>query len=328
MMSFKRQGFVCAVLSIILFFSFSLIKVNASSEFVYLGGMPAGFSMYTRGADVVGLCDVVTEKGIESPAKDIDIKVGDKILFINEFPVDNAFDIEKALIKEGDKNLTIERNGEIFLERIKPVKDLSGKYKLGLFVRDEVSGIGTVTFIKGKRFASLGHPVVDEDGKILKITGGKAYSCNITGYVKGERGKAGELRGVFLRNNFIAQIDKNTEYGVYGNISECLELTKLKEIKIGQAKMGDAYIYSTIDGKTPKYYSISIIKVDNSQNTKNFVIKINDKELISSTGGIVQGMSGSPIVQNGSLVGAVTHVFINDPTRGFGLSIDKMLNFL
>ena len=153
------------------------------------------------------------------------------------------------------------------------------------------------------------------------------FNCEITGFIKGERGRAGELRGTFDRRRKIASLDKNLNSGVYGDICDNENLSNLREIELGNAKMGDASIYTTINGTCPKEYSISIIKVDTiSRDTKNFVIRITDQRLLELTGGIVQGMSGSPIVQNGKLVGAVTHVFINDPTRGFGISIDNMIN--
>ncbi len=322
----RAFSFICFLLIIISIFNINLYTTNADSDEVYLGGMPAGFSLFTRGATVVGLCDVITENGLISPAKTADICVGDVILYIDDYEINNAMDIEKALKENGTKLITLSRCGELVLEKINPVKDLSGHSKIGVFVRDEVSGIGTITYIKGNRFASLGHPVLDDNANLLNITGGKLYKCNITGYVKGERGKAGELRGVFVRNNSIAEIDKNLSVGVFGDINNEYDKDNLIKIELGQAKMGDATIFTTIDGKEPKKYSISIVKVDKNLDTKNFVIKVTDKELITQTGGIVQGMSGSPIVQDGKLVGAVTHVFINDTTRGFGISIDNMIN--
>ncbi len=322
----RKYSILLLLLAIITFFSAGYSKAYAKSNQVYLGGMPAGFSLFTRGATVVGLCDVVTENGLISPSKNVGICVGDTILYIDEYEINNALDIEKALETGGTKLLTLSRNDELILEKVSTVKDMSGHNKLGVFVRDDVSGIGTITFINGDRFASLGHPVLDESGELLKITGGKLYNCNITGRVKGERGKAGELRGLFIRSKEIACIEKNQEVGVFGKLNSSFDRSNLTKIEIGQAHMGNASIFSTIDGKSPKEYSISIVKVDNNSETKNFVVKITDSELISSTGGIVQGMSGSPIVQDGKLVGAITHVFINDPTRGFGVAISNMLN--
>lgn len=322
----KRYSFLIIFLFLISIFSIGNYKTFAKEEELYLGGMPAGFSLYTRGANVVGLCDVITENGLVSPAKNAGIEVGDVILYIDEYEVNNALDIERALVNSNSKKITLKRNNEILLEKVMPARDMNGQNKLGIFVRDDVSGIGTITFIKGNRFGSLGHPVLDDNGQILNITNGNLYNCNITGFVKGERGKAGELRGIFLRNNSIGVIESNLEVGVFGKLNNNFDYNTLTKIESGEAKMGNATIYSTIDGKTPEEFSISIIKVDLNPETKNFVIKITDQRLLDSTCGIVQGMSGSPIVQNGKLVGAITHVYINDPSRGFGISIENMLD--
>ncbi len=322
----KFLSIVMALFTIMAIFSFSTKTVKADERTVYLGGFPAGFSLATRGANIVGICDVVTKNGVESPSKNADIRVGDVILSIDNKDVNNAEDVGMA-IKNKDKVLiNVKRYGEILSKYVYPARDLSGDNKLGVFIKDDICGIGTVTYIDGKRFASLGHPVINEDGSLLEILAGNVFDCSITGCVKGERGKAGELRGVFLKSNPIALIDKNSCYGVYGNVSDNFNNENLTEISLGVAQVGDADIYTTINGKAPEKYSISIIKIDNDNGSKNFVIRINDKKLLEKTNGIVQGMSGSPIIQNGKLVGAVTHVFINDPTRGFGLSIYNMIN--
>jgi len=318
---------------IIFIFVFSVVCSNSVKSFfvyadsnkIYLGGYPAGFSLQTNGALVVSLCDVVTNDGLKSPAKDASIEPGDKILSINGHKIFNANDIATSIKLNDIVFVEFQRNDEIIQKTLYPAVDLSGEYKLGVFVKDEICGIGTITFIKDNRVASLGHPVMDQDG-ILNIRGGNIYSCSIIGFVKGSRGMPGELKGVFIKKDVKASIDKNLENGVYGELIGNFDYNNLVEIDIGEAKIGDASIFSTIKGSTPKEYSISIIKIDNSSINKNFVIKITDDELLNETGGIVQGMSGSPIVQDGKLVGAVTHVFINDPTRGFGIKIDNMLN--
>ncbi len=318
------------ILSIVLVACLFFPCLNSNKAFannsVYLGGMPAGFSLYTKGAQIIGICDVVTENGLISPLKDTEIKEGDVILKINGQEISNAHDIKNSLDSNGNAIIEYQHKQDIFVKEIKAVKDINGQYKLGIYIRDCVSGIGTITFIKGKQFASLGHPVINNDGTILNITGGNLYDCYITGYIKGVRGHAGELKGTFTKKNPVATIDKNIECGVYGIINDNFSTKNLVEIDVGKPCVGDAIIYSTIDGNLAKKYSISIIKVDNTFENKNLVVKITDKELISKTGGIVPGMSGSPIVQNNKLVGAITHVFINDPTRGFGISISNMIN--
>ena len=211
---------------------------------------------------------------------------------------------------------------------IVPAPSLDGSYKLGVLIRDAVNGIGTISFIKDGNFASLGHPILDDDNNILKLSGGNIYNATITGYVSGERGRAGELRGSFAGEKIIGDIKLNLISGVYGTLKEDFDYSGLTEIEIGIGTIGKAEIYSTISGKEPLSYSVSLLKADPDAETKNFVIRIEDERLLSSTGGIVQGMSGSPIVQNGKLIGAVTHVFINDPKMGYGISIQNMYNHI
>lgn len=324
----KVKSLFLLILFVLILCNFTPLSVFANSaNSVYLGGFPAGFSLETRGAFVMGLSDVVTFEGIKSPSKEAGVAVGDIILSIDGIAVNNAEDVEKVVKDEKEKLLEIKRCDEKILLDVSPALDMSGNFRLGIFIRDGVNGIGTVTFVNNGRFASLGHPVTDEVGKPLEIIGGKLYNCNITGYIAGERGKAGELRGTFLKTNDIGNIEKNLISGVYGTLKDGFNTDNLKRVEIGEGKIGSAVIYTTIEGDSTKEYDISIVKVtDASAEAKNYVIKINDKALLDTTGGIVQGMSGSPILQDGKIVGAVTHVFINDPSRGFGISIDNMIN--
>ncbi len=308
------------------------LGAGAQEREVYLGGMPAGFTLGIGGAQIVGVCEVLTEDGPICPAKQAGLEVGDLIIRFNGLGVEGASDIDRALAASAGKEseVIVMRDGKEESATISPAKDLaSNKYKIGVLIRDSVSGIGTITYIeKGTlRFGSLGHPVAGEDGALLGLGNGAMYKCNIVNVIKGERGKAGELKGLIASERRIASADKNCATGIYGTLSEKSEVAGLVSIQTSsEAQPGKASVYTTVEGGTPKEYSISIVKVDefNKQN-KNFVIKITDKELLASTGGIVQGMSGSPIVQDGKLVGAVTHVFLNDPTRGYGISIDKMM---
>ena len=330
-MKIKRL-FVVVLSFLAISFCFNINFASANNvDNIYLGGFPAGFSLQTRGAYINGICEVITENGLTSPAKDAGLKVGDTIYEINEKEVNSSLDIETLLKETANKSLelTILSDGKLDYVDITPAKDLNNKYRLGIFVRDNINGIGTVTYVKNNRIGSLGHPVVDEKQCLLNIVGGSLYGCYITGCVKGERGTPGELRGVFSRNGEVAKVDLNLPSGIYAtkiNNNENNNFNNLKKIEIGKGEVGKAKIYTTICGIAPKEYDISIVKVDNKfSGNKNFVIKVTDEELLKQTGGIVQGMSGSPIVQNGKLVGAVTHVFINDPTRGFGISIDNMI---
>jgi len=306
---------------------------SAEAEKVYLGGYTAGFVINTAGAEVVGLCDVFSNDGVISPSKNAGITVGDIIVGLNGCQVKGALDIEKALVDfNGEQtNITIYRFGETVDLVISPKKDKgTGKYKIGLFIRDSMTGIGTVTYIKQDlRFGALGHPVLNQNNELLKIDKSEVYLCNVIGINKGLKGKPGELRGIFLKDELLGIADKNTTSGLFGYFNKKSDiLTEDRLISVGNSpKPGKASIITTISGTEPKEYSINIVKVDkNDKQNKNLVIKITDNTLLDNTGGIVQGMSGSPIIQDGKIIGAVTHVFINDPTRGFGILIDHMIN--
>ena len=323
--SLKFLSFICLLLSLTIVFN-NLDYVKAESDVVFLGGMPAGFSIETKGAHIVGVCDVITLEGIKTPSKSADLRNGDVIIKINGQSVNSALDVSNYVKSTDTHLIEIKRQNETLIKNVIPAKDLNGEFRLGVFIRDDICGIGTITFINSNRIASLGHPVIGDNGELVEIIGGDIYSCSISGCVKGEKGKAGELRGVLIKDDLIAKIDKNLECGVYGEIIDGYNIEKLQTIEVGQAKIGNANVVTTINGSTAKSYNISIIKIDNISSNKNFVIRVDDENLLTETGGIVQGMSGSPIVQDGKLVGAVTHVFINDPTRGFGISIQNMLN--
>ncbi len=318
------------------FGSGSFITAQASNEgkFVYVGGMSAGFTLKTGGAQIIGMSEVVTENGNQAPALKAGLRTGDTIVKVAGIKVESITDLNEIVAKSKGKALTFEvlRGGESFSVEMQPVKEkTTDKYKIGVLIRDSVSGIGTVTYIdkESGRFGSLGHAVSSENHSELQISNGKVYECNIVGVHKGVRGKAGELRGLFLNDKRLGNAEKLCDCGIFGSISEEFVVDELMSAvaSSAEAKPGKAYIYSTVDGGQPKKYDMEIVKVDKgNKENKNYVIKITDDALIAATGGIVQGMSGSPIVQNGKLVGAVTHVFINDPTRGFGILIENMIN--
>ncbi len=336
-MSYCKKCFKFLLLFLVLIaltLPFASTAARADESYLYLGGFPAGFVLNTKTVEVIGVCDVVTEDGVRSPAKEAGIKTGDVISNINGEDVNASTDINYILSKEYKKyELNILRGGENLKLEVNPAKEMSsGNKKLGILVKDSISGIGTVTYIDGmnKKFASLGHPVSDTDNNIIPINGGTVFSSLIYDVKKGVRGTPGELRGAFENGVLIGKAKINCSCGVYGELSDnydCSNLLKISKAGIDEVQIGSAFIYTTIYGKTADKYRISIVKIDktNGEN-RNFVIKVDDERLLDSTGGIVQGMSGSPIVQNGRLIGAVTHVFINDPTRGYGIAIDNMLS--
>lgn len=300
---------------------------------VYVGGMTAGFTLSAGGVQIIGLCEVMGENGVYTPAGESGLKVGDVIEKAGNISVQSITDLNEIINKNKEKQieLSIQRGGEKQKLQVKPIKDrVTGRYKIGVIVRDSVSGIGTVTYI-GKedgRFGALGHSVTGEDNSELSISSGGVYGCSIVGVLKGVRGKAGELKGMFLNDISFGKAEKLCTCGIYGQISDGYDTSGLETATADskQVKMGKATIYSTISGIFPQEYEIEIVKVDkNNKENKNYVIKITDSNLIEQTGGIVQGMSGSPILQEGKMVGAVTHVFLNDPTRGYGIDIERML---
>jgi stage IV sporulation protein B len=325
MMRLKK---LCAVIILVLSLTLFSTSVKAQELEFYLGGDVLGFTIKTEGATVVGTCDVITKEGLKSPCKQAGIMVGDIILSLGSIAVNSANDVATVLddYSSGEIVTKISRNGETILLDIVPALDVLGDYKLGVYLRDDLTGLGTVTFYRSDgTFGSLGHPVSDEKGSVYSVIGGDVYSSCIVGVNKATRGRAGELKGMFIGDKPIGSITKNTNVGLYGKINNFDKGTKTK-IETAKAKQGKAKIYSTIDGISPKYYDIDIVKVDNlTSSNKNLVIKISDKELIKTTGGILQGMSGSPILQDGKLVGAVTHVFINDSSRGYGILIENMI---
>lgn len=297
-----------------------------SKNEVYLGGFPVGFSINEKGATIIGFTDVISVDGVFSPAKDSGLYVGDKIIAIDGITVSSVSEIEKLCSKGDLLFLTIEREDNLLLKQITPILSIDGNYKLGIYLKDSIRGLGTATFIYNNTLAMLGHPILSENEKYIKINGGLLYDCDISGVIKSEKGKAGELKGNLNSNLIIGKINTNIYSGLYGTINKNFNVDKLEKIEIGTPQMGKAYIYTTISGKTPEKYEISIVKIDENPLVKNYVIKINDEKLLNLSNGIVQGMSGSPIIQNNKLIGAVTHVFLLDPTRGYGISISNMLN--
>ena len=311
----------------------STITASANAGMVYIGGMSAGFTLKSGSPQIVGLCEVMTENGMVAPALNAGLRTGDRILSVGGISVETIEQLNKMVDASQGKELVaeVQRGEETFTISIRPVKDkASNRYKIGVLARDSVSGIGTVTYIdqKNGRFGALGHSVVGENKKELKISDGNVYACSIVGVNKGVRGKAGELRGMFLSNQMVGKAEKLCHCGIFGSLSNDYNCNGLLQAQAdsSDACIGNAYIYSTVDGVTPMRYEIEIAKVDKqNKENKNYVIKITDEKLIVQTGGIVQGMSGSPILQNGKLIGAVTHVFLNDPTRGYGIDIQTML---
>ncbi len=316
----RRLKFFIAALALVLccaLFSQQTVTADAAGGKYYLGGMTAGFMLGAGGAEIIELSEVNAEDGIHRPAADAGLKAGDCICAADGVRIKSIKDLNEALARCGGKEVTftVKRGGECAEVPVLPAKEKkSGKYKIGVLIRDTLSGIGTVTFIEKEtgRFGALGHKVSDEGNNLLEISDSKVYLCSIVGVNKGTRGKAGELRGLFLNDKAIARAEKVCSTGLYGTFEnyDYSRCTLVDIAPLAEATIGKAVIYSTVDGTCPQPYEIAIAKVDEgNKENKNFVIKVTDEKLIEETGGIVQGMSGSPIVQNGKLIGAVTHVY-------------------
>lgn len=308
------------------------ITVNiAKRRYVGIGGDVFGIKLYTKGVIVVSIDSVTTENGIKDPAVEAGLKCGDIITHINGKDALNSAQMTQAVEQSDGKalKLTVDRNGEKLEMNLRPELSVNGNYKAGIWVRDSSAGIGTVTFYddESRIFGGLGHGVCDIDtGKIMPLNNGEAVRAKINGFYKSTAGNPGELCGVFS-DIALGNLRVNGETGVYG---ELLQPSGAKTIPVAlenEVRLGKAKIITTIDENGPQYYDIEITKIYPSSDlsTRNMIIKVTDPELLEKTGGIVQGMSGSPIVQNSMLVGAVTHVFVNDPTQGYGIFANRMI---
>lgn len=289
---------------------------------ILLGGDAAGIKLLATGVLVMGV-----------DRDDTSLEIGDIILKVNGQKIEsNSELISFAKAANGNElSLQVDRQGKVFETKIIPIKEEDGEYKLGLFVKDSSAGVGTITFYEknSQIFAALGHGVTEtKENYILPITTGGITRTSIYSIKKGGVKSPGELKGS-ITNDTLGSIQINTEKGIYGNIYNEKIMENKKEIEIlpkSKIKEGNASIFCTINSNEVKEYSINIEKVLlTSSGNKNMIIKVVDDELINKTGGIIQGMSGSPIVQDGKLVGAVTHVFLNDPTMGYGVFIENMI---
>ncbi len=310
---------------------------SAGNDTVLLGGMPVGIYMETDGVMVLNTEKVEGIDGEEhEPAADV-VETGDYITAVDHHAISGKADLLDVVgqIDGGDIVLTLRRGEETMDRKISPIEYEPGQYRLGIWVRDNVQGLGTVTFLtEQSRFGALGHGISDTDTNMLMtIESGRVYRTSIQDITKGSSGSPGTMEGIIVYNkyNILGTIDKNTEAGIYGTIEKIDELfdeqipvetASKEEIEIGAAKIR-CYIDNEI-----KEYDIQVTDIDMtaSEANKGLVIQVTDPELLEKTGGIIQGMSGSPIIQNGKLIGAVTHVFVQDSTKGYGIFIENMLD--
>lgn len=274
------------------------------------------------------------------PYEEEDIKEGDTIIEVNNVEISSIEDLQKAVNSSlGEElELTLLRDGEFLTSRLTPAEVEKNKFKLGLWVKDAATGVGTMTFYepKTKTFAALGHGIVDSDtDKLIDIDSGEIVTSKIISIQKSEVGEAGEIRGSIAGQGTIGEVIRNTEFGIFGRLnnlsklnidsSKTLPVASRNEIEVGEAKLR-----CTLDDGITKDYNIEIEKIfiNNNQNNKSMQIKIIDQELTEKTGGIIRGLSGAPIIQNGKFIGAVTNVLVNDPERGYAVFADIMIKEL
>lgn len=329
----KRAALICAAMLAALMTLNSFPAYGAGAEMELIpGGMTFGVQLSTKGVLIVGLSEFRASGKTVSPAAQAGVEVKDILYEIDGTGVNSADEVTSIIEGSSGETLvfSVMRNGRRMKFSVTPVLCDDGKCKAGIAVRDSSAGIGTVTFIDPSSglFAGLGHGICDVDtGALMPMRSGNVSGVTVSGVKKGRAGVPGELKGYFNAEKKGTLIG-NTEAGVYGIFSD-VPSGMTGPIPIAgknETERGEAYIYCTVEGNKTEKYKIQIVKItDRKSNSKNFVIELVDERLIAKTGGIVQGMSGSPIIQNGKLVGAVTHVMINDPRQGYGIFIENML---
>lgn len=313
-------------------------NVVPNMKVVPLGDL-VGLKLYTKGVLVVGISEIEGEdKKIYKPYEEAGIEQGDSIIKINDDEIDSTEELLECVSKTKGETLSITylKDGNEIEKTITPVKTSKNTYKLGLWVRDAGAGVGTLSFYEEttNTVASLGHGIQDVDtGKILDISSGEFVTTQIINLQKGEENNPGRIEGSIEESKNIGTIYSNTRFGVYGNLSDKykLNIDTSQAIDVAlrnEIQEGEATILCTLADGEKEEYKVKIQKIfkNNNEDNKSMIIKITDERLLEKTGGIIQGMSGSPIIQNGKLVGALTHVLVSDPTTGYGVFADLMIS--
>lgn len=321
-----------------LFFSFFNFPAYAEEIFLIPMGQTIGVTLDMKGVTIVDTTDVEDyENKRHTPAKDAGLRSGDCIESIDGMEITSAKQLEDVVNNCGENTVDIifRRNGKTDSCKIKPeLSNKDGHYRIGVWIKDAASGIGTITYCNPETgaFGALGHGISDPTAEVLSITGGDLWEANVVSVQKGGKGNPGELIAVFSEGKGkLGEVESNSTVGLKGKIQEG-EIERISTPPIPIAKReevteGTAEIWANVEEEKVEHFSVEIQKINkDTESTKGMIIKITDERLLSKTGGIVQGMSGSPIIQGGKLVGAVTHVFVNDPTRGYGIFIENMLS--
>lgn len=315
-------------------FTLKQIDVNVLPETkVVPVGKVIGLKLYTNGVLIVGMTEIDGEKPYEYTG----LKEGDTILEINNTEIDSIEKLKEVVNKSNGEELELKylRDGTISVSNIKPVQTNTDEYKLGLWVRDAATGVGTITYYEPEsgKFAALGHGIVDVDtDKLIDIESGEVVTSSIVAIKKGEQGIPGEIKGTIMNQTSIGEVTKNTDFGIYGNLTNTasLNINSQKAIDVAlrsEIKTGNAKVLCTLENGVTKEYDIEIKKIyaNNNSDNKSMLIKVTDEDLLNQTGGIIRGLSGAPIIQNGKFCGAVTHVLVSDPTMGYAVFGDLMI---
>lgn len=310
------------------------IEVNTipNTTVIPLGNL-IGLKLYTSGVLVIGMTEIEGKKPYENSG----IEEGDMIVEVNNREVTCTAELISSVndAKGEDLNIKYIRDGVEYVANIEPIKTEKNEYKLGLWVRDGAAGIGTMTYYEPQtqKFAALGHGIIDIDTEdLINISSGELVTSRIASIVKGEEGSPGEIKGSISNGYTIGNINSNTGFGIYGNVTDTsrLNINSNNEYEVAnrdEIKTGKATILLNLENEVRKEYEIEITKIyrNNNTNNKSMLIKVTDEKLLELTGGIIQGMSGAPIIQNGKFVGAVTHVLVNDPSTGYAVFGDLMI---
>ena len=313
------------------------VNVIDDVEVVPLGGL-IGMKLYTNGVLVVGMSEIYGQNNqVYRPYENTGIKEGDTITKINDEYIVSTEDMTECINASQGKEIKITyiHNNKTLETNITPIETDKNNYKVGLWVRDTAAGVGTATFYDKNtgKVAMLGHGILDVDTEeLIDISDGKVTNTSVVSIIKGENGKTGRIQGIVEGQKEIGTISKNTYYGVYGKLYNMNEIkgNTSKSVKIAlrnEIQAGEATLMCALDNGQVKEYTVEIQKIylNNNSNNKSMLLKVTDEELLEKTGGIIQGMSGSPIIQNGKLIGALTHVLVQNPTQGYAVFSDIMV---
>lgn len=327
-----KTKIISTVLVFILCFSINIIPSEAKVKELAVGGEPFGLKLYCKGVMITKLEDFKSEGVNVCPAKDCGLAQSDIITNINGVLVTDNEKTEALIKNSKGKRLLInyKRNGEKKETSLTPVKNSSGEYYAGMWVRDSCAGIGTISFYDTDNnvYGALGHGICDIDtGGLMSDSAGEILKAEVNSVNKSTDKKIGSLNGIFT-DKTIGSVFENTPLGIYGKTIGSINKEKFEIADINEIRHGKAYLYTTVKGSDPKKYEIEITSVCNKSEDTNrsFTLRITDKRLLDTTGGIVQGMSGSPIIQNNKIIGALTHVFLESCDEGYGVYIGNMIN--